>query len=78
MRKDILKKEINTFNKKKKELLQSKENEFVLIKSTTVIGTYKSQKDAVVTGIKKFGNAPFLVKRISEEEDRPSFAFGLI
>jgi len=78
MNKNILKKEVDTFNKNKKELIKTKENKFVLIKETKIIGTYNSQKSAVVTGIKKFGNTPFLVKKISEKEEKPNFAFGLI
>lgn len=64
-----LQRELNTFKKKKKELLTESKGRFVLIKGTEVIETFKSYEDALSEGYKKFGNEPFLVKEISVVEE---------
>lgn len=64
-----LQQELNTFKKKKKELLMEAKGKFVLIKDTEVVSTFKSYEDALSEGYKKFGNEPFLVKEISAVEE---------
>lgn len=64
-----LQKELNTFKKNKKELLVQSKGQFVLIKNTEVIGTFKSYEDALSEGYKRFGNEPFLVKEVSAVEE---------
>lgn len=61
--------ELNTFKKKKKELLTEAKGQFVLIKGTEIIDTFKSYEDALSEGYKRFGNAPFLVKEVSVVEE---------
>lgn len=73
-----LQKELNTFKKKKKELISEAKGQFVLIKGNEVIDTFKSYEDALSEGYKKFGNEPFLVKEVSPIEEvnyftRPNF-----
>lgn len=64
-----LQKELNTFKKKKKELITEAKGQFVLIKGAEVVDTFKSYEDALSEGYKKFGNEPFLVKEILSVEE---------
>lgn len=74
----VLSKEIKTFNENKEVLLREKVGKFVLIKGSEIIDTYDSQNDAIKVGIDKFGNAPFLVKKIAEIEETQNFTSNLI
>ena len=74
----MLSKEIETFNNNKEILLRDHSGKFVLIKDDKVIETYDSQKDAIKVGIDKFGNSPFLVKKVEEVESVQNFTSNLI
>jgi hypothetical protein len=63
---DILKRELDTFEKYKASLLGSDRGRFVLIKDDVVMGMFESEVDAVNYGYQQLGNVPFLVKRIQE------------
>lgn len=76
--KDALNEEIKIYEKKKNELLKEHEGEFVLIKDSKIIGIFKSSDDAIREGIKKFGNVPFLVKKIERIEQSQNFTSNLI
>lgn len=64
-----LQRELNTFKRKKKELITEAKGQFVLIKGSEVVDTFKNYEDALSEGYKKFGNEPFLVKEISTVEE---------
>ena len=51
---------------------------YVLIKGKQVISVSDTQNDAIRVGIDKFGNTPFLVKKIEEIESRQNFTSNLI
>jgi len=74
----LLSKEIETFNKNKEVLLRDSSGKFVLIKDNEVVDVYDSQNDAIKVGIDKFGNSPFLVKKIEEIEHTQNFTSNLI
>lgn len=74
----ILLKEVETFDKNKQILLRDSSGKFVLIKGEKVIEVYDSQNDAIKVGIDKFGNSPFLVKKIEEMEQSQNFTSNLI
>lgn len=74
----ILAEELRTYEQKKSELIKADENKYVLIKGSKIIGTYESQKDAIKVGIEKFGNTPFLVKKIERIEQGQNFTSNLI
>jgi len=78
MEENLLKKEIETYNKHKEKLLKENNGKFVLIKEEEIIGVYESQKDALNICIGKFGNVPFLVKKIEEIEEKQNFTSNLI
>lgn len=70
---DLLNKELETFEKKKAELLGTSEGKFVLIKGDQVLGTYDAKADAIAEGYNRFGNQPFLVKQVVEIETPLNF-----
>ena len=76
--KDLLKEEIETYKKNKEELVAKHNGKFVLIKGTNIIDVYDTQKDAVKIGLDKFGNTPFLVKKVEEIEPVQNFYSRLI
>ncbi|MDI6592043.1 MAG: hypothetical protein QME61_03895 [Patescibacteria group bacterium] len=63
-----LEQELKTYEKQKEKLLAEAEGKFALIKGDKIIGIYVSQEDALAEGYKRFGNAEFLVKEITEIE----------
>jgi len=77
-KKDLLSQEIQTYNQNKDILLRDNTGKFVLIKEDKIIGTYDTQNDAIKVGIDKFGNSPFLVKKITEVEESQNFTSNLI
>ena len=44
-------------------------NEFVLIKGEQVAGFFNSYENALRDGLKRFGNVPFFIKEVQEEEE---------
>ncbi len=61
-------KELEYFNAHRNELLQHYEGKFVLIKDSQFVGAFDTPQDAYEEGIKRFGNAPFLIKQVLKEE----------
>jgi hypothetical protein len=61
---ELLKKELETFEENKEKLLKESYGKFVLIKDKVIIEIFDTQADAIKVGIDKFGNDPFLVKKI--------------
>lgn len=76
--KDLLKEEIETYNKEKKRLVEQSNGKFVLIKGNSIVDVFESQIDAIKIGINKFGNTPFLVKKIEEVETPQNFTSNLM
>jgi len=75
---DLLKKELETYKKHKDELVKESEGKYVLIKGSEIINIFKSEEDAIKMGISKFGNDPFLVKKIERIEHIHNFTSNLI
>ena len=71
-----LNKEYTTFLECKDQWITEHLNEFVLIKGTKIIGFYSSYRDALENGLKRFGNVPFFIKVIMEEEEVHFFQQG--
>lgn len=65
---DAIKKELDYFEKVKKDLLQSHKGKFALIKDEALIGTFTTQEEAYKEGIRRFGKDAFLIKPILEVE----------
>lgn len=75
---NLLTKETETYQNNKEDLLRESSGKFVLIKGEKIIGVYDTRNDAIKIGIDKFGNSPFLVKKISEVEETQNFTSNLI
>ena len=78
MEKKLLLEELETYNKNKTELLKENVRKYVLIKGKEIINVFDTQNDAIKVGIDKFGNTPFLVKKIEEVESKQNFTSNLI
>jgi len=74
----ILSEEIATYEENKIKLLKESAGKYVLIKGKTIVNVYDSQNDAIKVGIDKFGNSPFLVKKITEVDEKQNFTSNLI
>ena len=74
----LLEKELKTFEEKKEELLKTSVGKYALFRGKDLIGVFESQNDAIRIGIEKFGNSPFLVKKIEEVEQKLNFTSNLI
>lgn len=76
-----LEKELALFAKMKPDLLKNHDGKFVLIRSEEFIGAYDSAENAYAEGVKRFGREPFLVKKVTEQEEvyrNQALALGLM
>jgi hypothetical protein len=64
-----LEKELKFFESKRKEWLRDYKDKFVLIKGEELIDVFSTLEDAYKEGVKRYGNQPFLIKRVTEEEE---------
>jgi hypothetical protein len=64
----VLDTELETYEKNRERLLGEHAGNYVLIHGTEIVGAYESERDAIYQGYEKFGNVPFLVKRVVEIE----------
>lgn len=74
----LLEEELKTYEENKQDLIKRANGKYVLIKGKTIVDTFESEKDAVRIGIEKFGNVPFLVKKIEEIEQKQNYTSNLI
>jgi hypothetical protein len=75
---DPLKKEAATYKLHKARLLRRARGRFVLIKGSRVVGTFASELEAARHGYERFGNVPFLVKRVAPVEVPIGFTSSLL
>lgn len=76
-----LERELEFFESKKEEWLKDYKDKFVLIKGEELIDVFSTFEDAYKEGVKRYGNQPFLIKKVTEEEEVekiPSLTFGII
>jgi hypothetical protein len=72
-----LEQELEFFESKKKEWLKDYKDKFVLIKGEELIEVFNTLEDAYKEGVKRYGNQPFLIKKVTEEiEILLSLTFG--
>ena len=60
--------ELETYYAHQQELLQTAEGKYVVIKSDKIIGIYEDASEAYGQAYRRFGNVPFLLRRIQEQE----------
>lgn len=73
--------ELSFFEKAKGELLKNHDGKFALIKGEEFCGAFDTPDNAYSEGVKRFGNVPFLVKRITLREEtfrNQAFFLGLL
>jgi len=76
-----LEQELEFFESKRSEWVRNYEGKFVLIKEKELIDVFNAFDDAYKAGVRKFGNQPFLIKRVSKEEPVekfPALTLGII
>lgn len=76
-----LEKELKYFEEHKDELLKHYEGQFVLIKDDQLVGAFTTEEEAYQAGLEKFGNQPFLIKKVTKEEEvvqLPALTLGLL
>jgi hypothetical protein len=64
-----LEKELALYAQIKADLLKNHAGKFVLIKDEDFIGAYDSAENAYGEGVKRFGRGPFLVKKVTEQDE---------
>ncbi len=81
MKTGLLIDEYKYYQNVKSKLLEESEGKFALIKGNELLGLFDTDMDAYQVGISKFGNVPFLIIRISKEEEQywiPTLELGLL
>lgn len=76
-----LEKELALFDKMKTELLKNHEGKFVLMHGDEFLGAYDTAENAYAEGVKRYGRDPFLVKKVSQQEEvyrNQALALGLM
>ena len=75
----VLKDELATYEKERKRLEKEHLGKFVLIHGDEVIDTFDNFQNAADEGLRRFGDAPFLIRQIGREEAHlsPAVIFGL-
>ena len=75
----MFEKELEIFKKLKSELIQQNPSGgFVVIKDDEVLGVWQSRLDALKAGIEKYGDVPFLVRNINDNDIIVNFTRNLI
>lgn len=73
--------ELEYFQKHKQEYLKLYKSQFVLIKGEMFAGAFTTDAEAYQAGLEKFGNEPFLIKQVLDEDGTvayPAFTVGMI
>lgn len=68
-----LQKEIQFFQKNKPEYLKLYKDQYVLIKDDKFTGAYTTDAQAYKSGLEQFGNQPFLIKQVLEDDAQFSY-----
>ncbi len=78
---DALKKELEVYERMRKELLEKYRGKVVAIKDGKLVGVYDSEEEAFKDVLEKYGLVPVLIKRVVEREkpeEIPSYTYGLL
>lgn len=73
--------ELALFARMKEQLLSSHEGKFVLIHGEEFVGAFDSAENAYSAGVARFGQEPFLVKKVTAREEvyrNQALSLGLI
>lgn len=73
--------ELGAFGRMKEQLLASHEGKFVLFHGEDFLGAFDSVENAYAEGVKLYGQDPFLVKKVTPQEEvyrNQALSLGLI
>jgi hypothetical protein len=76
-----LQRELEYFQRHKQEYLKLYKNQFVLIKGEKFAGAFTTEAEAYQAGLEKFGNEPFLIKQVLDDDGTvsyPALTVGMI
>ena len=65
--------ELEYFQKNKQEYLKLYKDQFVLIKGENFAGSFTTEAEAYKAGLEKFGNVPFLIKQVLDDDGTVSY-----
>ena len=77
----MLEKELAYYEKNRTEFLSKYEWKYLLIKESELVGVFDKAEDAYSEGLRRFGNAPLLIKQVLREErveHIPVLSLGII
>lgn len=78
---ETLRRELETYESMKRELLERYRGKVVAIKGGELLGVYDSEEDAFRDVVERYGFVPVLIKRVVDEEkpeEMPSYTYGLL
>lgn len=78
---NMFEKELEYYKANKEELLRHHENHYVVIAGDRFLGAYTTDQEAYEAGLEELGNVPFLIKRVTRDEEVvrfPALAVGVI
>ena len=70
MKPEPLSEEYKYYQSVKSKLVEESEGKFAFIKGNELVGLFDNDMDAYEVGISKFGNVPFLIIRVSREDEQ--------
>ena len=73
-----LRRELETFEAHRAELLGRAAGKYALIHDDQVVDVFDTEADAIRDGYRQFGNVPFLVKKITDVDVPERFISNLI
>jgi hypothetical protein len=76
-----LEKELEAYARMKQQLLSSHTGKFVLIHGEDFLGAFDSAENAYAEGVKRFGQEPFLIKKVLPQDEtyrNQALSLGLI
>lgn len=76
-----LEQELEFYQSQKQALLQTHKGQFALIKGEKLLGAYTTFEEAFNAGVAAVGTEPFLIKEVTEQDERmqnPTLAIGMI
>ena len=70
---NILQTELEYFQQHRQEYQKLYKGQFVLIKETEFAGTFTTEFEAYKAGLEKFGNTPFFIKQVLDNDEIVSY-----
>ena len=78
---DVLRREVEAYERMKEELLKRYRGKVVVIKDGRLEGVYDSEEEAFRSVVEKYGLVPVLIKRVEERErpeEIPAYTYGFL